>query len=223
MADSTVRVAIVGAGGRMGRQLIQAAQEQDGIQLGAAIEREGSSLIGTDAGELAGIGQIGVKVVGHLDSVVNDFDVLIDFTRPEGTLQYLVFCQSHQKGMVIGTTGFDEQGKLAIAEAAKSIPIVFAANFSIGVNLVLKLLEKAAKVMGDYTDIEIIEAHHRHKVDALRRPRWPSAISARNARSVRSRLSSSASRRASGAGGRSQASKAARNARTAPPAAIQSR
>ncbi|MDR2990211.1 MAG: 4-hydroxy-tetrahydrodipicolinate reductase [Providencia alcalifaciens] len=166
MADSTVRVAIVGAGGRMGRQLIQAAQEQDGIQLGAAIEREGSSLIGTDAGELAGIGQIGVKVVGHLDSVVNDFDVLIDFTRPEGTLQYLAFCQSHQKGMVIGTTGFDEQGKLAIAEAAKSIPIVFAANFSVGVNLVLKLLEKAAKVMGDYTDIEIIEAHHRHKVDA---------------------------------------------------------
>lgn len=166
MADSTVRVAIVGAGGRMGRQLIQAAQEQNGIQLGAAIEREGSSLIGTDAGELAGIGLIGVKVVSDLNSVVNDFDVLIDFTRPEGTLQYLAFCQSHQKGMVIGTTGFDEQGKLAIAEAAKSIPIVFAANFSVGVNLVLKLLEKAAKVMGDYTDIEIIEAHHRHKVDA---------------------------------------------------------
>ncbi|WP_321157701.1 4-hydroxy-tetrahydrodipicolinate reductase [Providencia stuartii] len=166
MTHSTVRVAIVGAGGRMGRQLIQAAQNQEEIQLGAAIEREGSSLIGTDAGELAGVGKLGISVVDSLDKVVNDFDVVIDFTRPEGTLCYLAFCRTHQKAMVIGTTGFDEQGKQAIADAAKSIPIVFAANFSVGVNLVLKLLEKAAKVMGDYTDIEIIEAHHRHKVDA---------------------------------------------------------
>ena len=166
MANSVVRVAIVGAGGRMGRQLIQAAQQQGGIQLGAAIEREGSSLIGTDAGELAGIGKLGISIVDSLDQVVNDFDVVIDFTRPEGTLHYLAFCKANQKAMVIGTTGFDEQGKQAIAEAAKSIPIVFAANFSVGVNVVLKLLEKAAKVMGNYTDIEIVEAHHRHKVDA---------------------------------------------------------
>lgn len=166
MAGSTVRVAIVGAGGRMGRQLIQAAQDQDGIQLGAAIEREGSSLVGTDAGELAGVGSLGVIVVDSLEAVVNDFDVVIDFTRPEATLQYLAFCEANKKAMVIGTTGFDEQGKQAITDAAKLIPIVFAANFSVGVNLVLKLLEKAAKVMGDYTDIEIIEAHHRHKVDA---------------------------------------------------------
>ncbi|MEY0022925.1 4-hydroxy-tetrahydrodipicolinate reductase [Providencia rettgeri] len=166
MANSVVRVAIVGAGGRMGRQLIQAAQQQDGIQLGVAIEREGSSLIGTDAGELAGIGKLGISIVDSLDQVVNDFDVVIDFTRPEGTLHYLAFCKANQKAMVIGTTGFDEQGKQAIAEAAKSIPIVFAANFSVGVNVVLKLLEKAAKVMGNYTDIEIVEAHHRHKVDA---------------------------------------------------------
>ncbi|EKT53956.1 4-hydroxy-tetrahydrodipicolinate reductase [Providencia rettgeri] len=166
MANSVVRVAIVGAGGRMGRQLIQAAQQQDRIQLGAAIEREGSSLIGTDAGELAGIGKLGISIVDSLDQVVNDFDVVIDFTRPEGTLHYLAFCKANQKAMVIGTTGFDEQGKQAIAEAAKSIPIVFAANFSVGVNVVLKLLEKAAKVMGNYTDIEIVEAHHRHKVDA---------------------------------------------------------
>ncbi len=159
MANSMVRVAIVGAGGRMGRQLIQAAQQQDGIQLGAAIEREGSSLIGTDAGELAGIGKLGIAIVDSLN--VNDFDVVIDFTRPEGTLHYLAFCKANQKA-----TGFDEQGKQAIAEAAKSIPIVFAANFSVGVNVVLKLLEKAAKVMGNYTDIEIVEAHHRHKVDA---------------------------------------------------------
>lgn len=166
MADSTVRVAIVGAGGRMGRQLIQAAHEQEGVRVGAVIEREGSSLIGVDAGELAGIGQLGVIVVDSLEQVVNDFDAVIDFTRPEGTLKYLAFCKANNKAMVIGTTGFDDQGKQAIADAAKEIPIVFAANFSVGVNVVLKLLEKAAKVMGDYTDIEIIEAHHRHKVDA---------------------------------------------------------
>lgn len=166
MSDSTVRIAIVGAGGRMGRQLIQASQGIEGVQLGAAIGREGSSLIGVDAGELAGIGQLGIKIVDALDKVVNDFDVVIDFTRPEGSLAYLAFCKANNKGMVIGTTGFDELGKQAIIDAAKVIPIVFAANFSVGVNLVLKLLEKAAKVMGDYTDIEIIEAHHRHKVDA---------------------------------------------------------
>lgn len=92
--------------------------------------------------------------------------MFIDFTRPEGTLNHLAFCRQHGKGMVIGTTGFDEAGKQAIRDAAADIAIVFAANFSVGVNVMLKLLEKAAKVMGDYTDIEIIEAHHRHKVDA---------------------------------------------------------
>lgn len=101
-----------------------------------------------------------------LDAVKDDFDVFIDFTRPEGTLNHLAFCRQHGKGMVIGTTGFDEAGKQAIRDAAADIAIVFAANFSVGVNVMLKLLEKAAKVMGDYTDIEIIEAHHRHKVDA---------------------------------------------------------
>jgi len=98
--------------------------------------------------------------------VINDFDVLVDFTRPEGTLEYMAICREQGKAMVIGTTGFDEAGKAAIRAAAEDIPIVFAANFSVGVNLVLKLLEKAAKVMGEYADIEIVEAHHRHKVDA---------------------------------------------------------
>ena len=143
MHDANIRVAIAGAGGRMGRQLIQAALALEGVQLGAALEREGSSLLGSDAG-----------------------DVFIDFTRPEGTLNHLAFCRQHGKGMVIGTTGFDEAGKQAIRDAAADIAIVFAANFSVGVNVMLKLLKKAAKVMGDYTDIEIIEAHHRHKVDA---------------------------------------------------------
>ncbi|MDG6896054.1 4-hydroxy-tetrahydrodipicolinate reductase [Volucribacter amazonae] len=162
----TLKIAVVGAGGRMGRQLIQAVHQAEGVMLGAAFERQGSSLIGADAGELAGIGHLGIQVADDLLQQVDKFDVLIDFTRPEGTLAYLDFCQTHQKAMVIGTTGFDDIGKQAIKDAAKAIPIVFASNYSVGVNLVFKLLEKAAKVMGDYCDIEIIEAHHRHKVDA---------------------------------------------------------
>ncbi|UMS64428.1 4-hydroxy-tetrahydrodipicolinate reductase [Escherichia coli] len=166
MHDANIRVAIAGAGGRMGRQLIQAALALEGVQLGAVLECEGSSLLGSDAGELAGAGKTGVTVQSSLDAIKDDFDVFIDFTRPEGTLNHLAFCHQHGKGMVIGTTGFDEAGKQAIRDAAADIAIVFAANFSVGVNVMLKLLEKAAKVMGDYTDIEIIEAHHRHKVDA---------------------------------------------------------
>ena len=161
MSDSQIRIAIVGAGGRMGRQLIQAVQQAEGVVLGAALSRPGSSLIGVDAGELAGIGVLGVKVSDSLDNVASEFDILIDFTRPESTLGYLEFCVAHHEAMVIGTTGFDDAGKQAIRDAAQHIGIVFAANFSVGVNLVLKLLEKAAQVMGDYTDIEIVEAHHR--------------------------------------------------------------
>jgi len=164
MKDAHIRLAIVGVTGRMGRQLVQAVHEAEGVSLGAALAREGSSLIGSDAGELAGIGTLGIKVSDRL--VADEFDVLIDFTRPEGTLEYIAFCRQHHKAMVIGTTGFDEAGKEAIKAAAQEIAIVFAANFSVGVNLVLKLLEKTAKVMGDYADIEITEAHHRHKVDA---------------------------------------------------------
>ena len=163
---SEIRIAIVGAPGRMGRNLIQSAQQAEGVALGAALARSGSSLLGVDAGELAGIGKTGVIVSDDLQKVVNDFDILIDFTRPEGTLEYLAFCRQHNKAMVIGTTGFDEAGKAAIRAAAEEIGIVFAANFSVGVNLVLNLLQQAAKVMGDYADIEIVEAHHRHKVDA---------------------------------------------------------
>ncbi|MGC7559241.1 4-hydroxy-tetrahydrodipicolinate reductase [Pasteurella sp. PK-2025] len=162
----TLKIAVVGAGGRMGRQLIQAVSEAEGVSLGAAFERKGSSLVGTDAGELAGIGRIGIQVSDDLASQAEQFDLLIDFTRPEGTLDYLAFCVAHHKNIVIGTTGFDEAGKAKIQQASEKIGIVFASNYSVGVNLVFKLLEKAAKVMGDYCDIEIIEAHHRHKVDA---------------------------------------------------------
>ncbi len=162
----SLRIAVVGAGGRMGRQLIQAISKADEVQLTAAFEREGSSLVGSDAGELAGIGHNGITVSDNLAQQADNFDLLIDFTRPEGTLAHLAFCSANNKKMVIGTTGFDEQGKQAIKQAAEKIGIVFASNYSVGVNLVFKLLEKAAKVMGDYCDIEIIEAHHRHKVDA---------------------------------------------------------
>lgn len=166
MSQKEIRIAVAGAGGRMGRQLIQSISQIDGAILGAAFEREGSSLLGTDAGELAGISHLNIKVTDNLINEKDKFDVFIDFTRPEGTLEYLDFCVAHQKMMIIGTTGFNDVGKQAIEEAAKQIAIVFAANFSVGVNVVLKLLEKATKVMGEYTDIEIVEAHHRHKVDA---------------------------------------------------------
>ena len=163
--SATPRIGVLGAGGRMGRILIQAVQ-QAGYQLAAAVERPESSLLGADAGELAGIGAIGVKVVGNLKDVLQDCDVVIDFTAPAATEQHLKLCREAGVAMVIGTTGFDDAGKQAIQTAAEQISIVFASNYSVGVNLVFKLLEKTAKVMGDYCDIEVIEAHHRHKVDA---------------------------------------------------------
>lgn len=166
MSQSSTRIAVVGASGRMGRQLISAIAASPNAVLTAAFEREHSSLLGSDAGELAGIGHLGVAIQSNLSQAADKFDVLIDFTRPEGTLSHLAFCVEHHKAMVIGTTGFDEAGKAAIIQASQQIAIVFTANFSVGVNLMLKLLEKAAKVMGEYSDIEIIEAHHRHKVDA---------------------------------------------------------
>lgn len=166
MHEAQIRVAIAGAGGRMGRQLIEAVTQTNGMILSVALAREGSSLLGCDAGELVGTGKCGVTITSHLESVIDSFDVLIDFTRPEGTLNHLAACRRHGKGIIVGTTGFDDAGKQAIADAASDIPVVFAANFSVGINVLLCLLEKTAKVLGEDTDIEIIEAHHRHKVDA---------------------------------------------------------
>ena len=160
------RIAVMGAAGRMGKILIEAVQQAEGAALKAAIDHPDSSLIGADAGELAGLGKIGVKLVGDLASVVADFDVLIDFTHPSVTLKNLEVCRRAGKAMVIGTTGFSPEEKERLVAAAREIPIVFAANFSVGVNLCLKLLDTAARVLGDDVDIEIIEAHHRHKVDA---------------------------------------------------------
>ena len=160
------RIAIPGAAGRMGRNLIDACQRADGISLGVATERGGHDLIGSDAGIVAGVGELGVVINDDLEGVVGQFDVLIDFTAPQATLAHLDICRRHGKRIVIGTTGFDEAQKQRITDAANDIGIVFAPNMSVGVNLCLKLLDMAARVLGDEVDIEVIEAHHRHKVDA---------------------------------------------------------
>lgn len=160
------RIAVMGAAGRMGKHLIEAVVQAAGAGLTAAVDRPDSSLIGADAGELVAQGRIGVPLSAELVGVLDEFDVLIDFTHPSVTLRNLAICREAGKAMVIGTTGFSVEEKKQLSEAAKEIPIVFAANYSVGVNLCLKLLDTAARVLGDEVDIEIIEAHHRHKVDA---------------------------------------------------------
>ena len=161
-----VRVAIVGAAGRMGRVLIEASDLAEGVTVGAATERAGSDLLGQDSGSVAGVGSNGVQFVDSLSSVLDDFDVLIDFTSPDYTMNNLETCRSAGKSVVIGTTGLTDEQKEQIAAAGQDIPVVFAPNMSVGVNLCFKLLETAAQVLGDDVDIEVIEAHHRHKVDA---------------------------------------------------------
>jgi len=161
-----IRVAVVGAAGRMGKTLIGAVTATDGLQLTAATELPDSTLVGVDAGELAGVGKLGVLISHSLTKVVDDFDVVIDFTGPAASMVHLDVCRKHGRAMVIGTTGLDDGQKAAIEAAASEIGIVFAPNMSVGVNLCFRLLELAARVMGDEADIEIIEAHHRHKVDA---------------------------------------------------------
>jgi 4-hydroxy-tetrahydrodipicolinate reductase len=150
----------------MGRALVAAVNETEGLVLGAATERQESQLIGLDAGELAGIGHLDVSLVADLQAVVDDFDVVIDFTAPVATLHHLGICHEAGKSMVIGTTGLSEAEKQILREGAEDIAVVFAPNMSVGVNLSFKLVEMAAKVLGDEADVEIIEAHHRHKVDA---------------------------------------------------------
>ncbi|CAG0910481.1 unnamed protein product, partial [Cyprideis torosa] len=151
--------------GRMGKTLIETCAETVGAQIVAGTERAGSSLVGVDVGELAGVGKLDIAIVDAL-SAAADFDVLIDFTRPEPSLAHLEFCRANGKSMVIGTTGFSDEEKALIEKAAEDIPIVFAPNMSVGVNVCLNLLKVAARVLGDDVDIEIVEAHHRHKIDA---------------------------------------------------------
>jgi len=159
------RIAIAGSSGRMGRMLLEAVAQDGGAVLAAALELAGNPQVGRDAGELTGT-PCGVLISDDPEKALAGCDVLIDFTRPEGTLQHVAVCRRHKVRMVIGTTGFDDAGRQAIAAAAREIGIVFAPNMSVGVNVTLKLLEMAAKALGQDHDIEIIEAHHRHKVDA---------------------------------------------------------
>ncbi|HEY5644874.1 MAG TPA: 4-hydroxy-tetrahydrodipicolinate reductase [Pseudomonadales bacterium] len=160
------RIAVTGAAGRMGRTLIQLISEADDLLLGAAFERPDAPALGTDAGELAGVGTLGVAVTAEPAAAVNRFDVLIDFSIPQATLSLLPVLVAAHRRLVIGTTGFDAAGERAIDDAAKQIAILKAPNMSVGVNVVFKLVEMAARALGDEVDVEVIEAHHRHKIDA---------------------------------------------------------
>jgi 4-hydroxy-tetrahydrodipicolinate reductase len=162
---SKIRYAIAGASGRMGRTLIEAVLNAEDAELVAALEVPGCPLLGKDAGELVG-SPCGITLESDIVAAVGTCDCLIDFTRPEGTLAHIDACRRRGAQMVIGTTGFTGEQKLVIQDAAREVPIVLAANFAVGVNLVFKLLDTAARVLSEGYDIEIVEAHHRHKVDA---------------------------------------------------------
>ncbi|WP_017757959.1 4-hydroxy-tetrahydrodipicolinate reductase [Pseudacidovorax intermedius] len=166
-SPSTVshRIAVAGASGRMGHMLIEAVRAADDCQLAGALDREGSPTLGSDAGAFLGFAS-GVAVTADLRAGLGGAQVLIDFTRPEGTMAHLAVCRELGVQAVIGTTGFSDAQKAEIAEIAKDIAIVMAPNMSVGVNVTFKLLEMAAKALSTGYDIEVIEAHHRHKVDA---------------------------------------------------------
>ncbi|MEW5251007.1 4-hydroxy-tetrahydrodipicolinate reductase [Microbulbifer discodermiae] len=160
----TINVGVTGFGGRMGRALAEVLAQSGEAVLSAAIVRPGSSLVGADAGEVAGLGASGLAVGDALAEA--EFDVLIDFTTPQATLANATFCADAGRPIAIGTTGFTSGEKEALLAHAARIPMCLASNFSTGVNLCFSLLETAARVMGDFADIEIVEAHHRHKLDA---------------------------------------------------------
>ena len=159
-------IAVIGAAGRMGKALIEAIAATEGAHLSAAMEHPDSSLIGADAGELAGIGRNNIQVVASLHDVADDFDVLIDFSIPTVTAANAAFCLEHGKKMVIGTTGLDDNQLQQVQMASQANAICMSSNYATGVNLCFKLAELAASVLGDDVDIEISEAHHRHKIDA---------------------------------------------------------
>jgi len=162
---SPVKIAVAGASGRMGRMVIEAALSPDsGVVLASAFDRPGTSAIGQDAGQFLGK-ETGVIITDDLAAALFSADCVIDFTRPEGTLAILDEAVRQKRAVVIGTTGFDAEGRNQIHRAAQSIPIVFAPNMAVGVNAVFQLLAVAAKLLKGY-DVEVIEAHHRHKVDA---------------------------------------------------------
>ena len=162
----TIPIAIAGAAGRMGRMLVQTVCAEADTSVAAAVERADSPLVGADAGVVAGIGEIGVRIEDRLDRALAVSDVCIDFTLPEPTVEHAEACRSMRRAMVIGTTGLSPDQLAALEDCARDIPVVHAPNMSVGVNLCFKLLDVAARALGDSVDIEVIEAHHRNKVDA---------------------------------------------------------
>jgi 4-hydroxy-tetrahydrodipicolinate reductase len=161
-----LRIAIAGASGRMGKTLVEAVHQCPDLQLGAASALPGDAAVGLDAGTICGLPLQQVLVTSDLAAELDNFDVLIDFTSPDATMAHARLCAAHGKKLIVGTTGLSAEQKAVLADAAKSTAIVFAPNMSIGVNLCFKLLELAASVIGEDCDIEIVEAHHRHKKDA---------------------------------------------------------
>ena len=162
----TVKVGIFGANGRMGRVLVEALQSDEQTNLHLALVREQSQWLGVDVGELSGIGKVGVNAIAVNNASDIDVDVMIDFTLPDALEANLAWCVANKLPLVVGTTGLSDAQKQLLQNAAQSIPIVFSANMSVGVNLLFNLVRQTARVMGETADIEIWEAHHRFKQDA---------------------------------------------------------
>jgi 4-hydroxy-tetrahydrodipicolinate reductase len=160
-----LKIVIAGCSGRMGHVLLECVFADAELELHGALDRTNNPQIGRDAGELFAKNSA-VKITGSIDEALQNADVLIDFTRPEASMQYLAACEKYHVKMVIGTTGFSVEEKNTIAQAAEKISIVFAPNMSVGVTLLINLVEQAAKVLSEGYDIEVVEMHHRHKVDA---------------------------------------------------------
>ncbi|MBA4371844.1 MAG: 4-hydroxy-tetrahydrodipicolinate reductase [Thermodesulfovibrio sp.] len=161
-----IRIGVAGAAGKMGARIVALSREYDGLELAAAFERSGHDRIGRDIGSIAGLGETGISLADGMEAVISQVDLIIDFTSIESTRQNLKLAAKHGKAMVIGTTGFSKEDLSEMDPLLKSIPCVMASNMSLGVNLLLKVLEDVAKVLGDDYDIEIVEAHHRLKKDA---------------------------------------------------------
>lgn len=161
-----IKIAVCGAAGRMGSRIVALSKDYSDIKLIGAVEAKNNPKIGMDAGVVAGIGELGVKIVDDLEKVINDVDIAVNFTNPEATLEHLKIVRKHRKSMVIGTTGFSNEQISIIQEASKETPLVVSPNMSVGVNLLFKVLQDVARILGDDYDVEIIEAHHRMKKDA---------------------------------------------------------
>lgn len=161
-----IKIVVVGVGGRMGKAIVLCIEDTEGVSLTGGTEYLGHPGIGSDIGEIAGIGKKGIAIVGNIEDILVDCDVIIDFTTPEVSIRNLNMAVKHGKSVVIGTTGFSKEQKELIGQAAKSIRCVLAPNMSIGVNVLFKVVGDVAKILKDTYDVEITEAHHKFKKDA---------------------------------------------------------